>query len=349
MEVNYLDAVIIGGGQSGLATAYHLRKVTSNYLVLDAGVQPGGAWPHAWDSLRLFSPAAASSLPGWLMPATAEAYPDRNEAIDYLTRYEQRYGFPVKRPVQVESVEKETEGFRLHTSAGVFHSRTVIAATGTWSKPFIPDYPGRDSFGGRQIHSAHYRSPEAFRGQRVLVVGGGNSAAQILAEVSRVAHTQWVTLHEPTFLPDEVDGRYVFEVATQRFHAAQQGVTLPPASLGDIIMLDSVREARSRGVLKARRPFARIIPEGVEWPDGTQERFDAILWCTGFRPALDFLAPLNVLTPEGRVEVAETRSTRQPGLWLVGYGNWTGFASATLIGVNRSARRTAEEVKEYGR
>ena len=335
------DLIIIGGGQSGLATAYHLQRSALDFILLDEQSAPGGAWLHGWESLRLFSPADASSLPGWLMPRTSSLYPSRLDVIDYLTQYEKRYSFPVHRPVQVQSVEREGSLFRLMTNRGEYRTRALVCATGSWSNPYIPDYAGKENFQGRQLHSAHYRSPAELAGKRVLVVGGGNSAAQILAEVSKVANATWVTLTEPTFLPDEVDGRYLFQAATQRFQA---GDTKIGGSLADVVMVEPVKEARSRGVLHSVRPFTALTQTGVIWPDGKTEAVDAVIWCTGFRPALAFLEPLDVLTPDGKVEVAVTHSVRQPGLWLVGYGSWTGFASATLIGVNRSARQTAQEV-----
>ncbi|WP_311181691.1 hypothetical protein [Hymenobacter volaticus] len=112
-------------------------------------------------------------------------------------------------------------------------------------------------------------------------------------------------------------------------------------------MVDSVKEARGRGVLGSVRPFVRFTAAGVVWPDGREEAVDAVIWCTGFRPALSFLAELGIVQADGRVATVGTRATAQPGLWLVGYGNWTGFASATLIGVGRSARTTVEEIKEF--
>lgn len=336
----------MGAGQSGLAVGYYLRRAGLTYALLDDQAQPGGGWLHGWNSLRLFSPADASSLPGWLMPRPAtEGFPARDAVVDYLTQYEQRYALPVRRPVRVVAVRRSGEGFAVHTDAGTWQARAVVCATGSWSNPFVPAYPGQADFGGVQLHSAHYRDAVPFAGQRVLVVGGGNSSAQVLAEVSRVAKTTWVTEKESRFLPDDVDGRVLFTQATQRYHAGQ--ATAPPPTLGDVVMVDSVKEARSRGVLHSVRPFARFTRTGVVWADGREEAVDAVIWCTGFRPALSFLADLGVVQPDGRVATAGTRATELPGLWLVGYGSWTGFASATLIGVGRSARATVDEIQAF--
>ena len=347
MNPQVVDVLVIGAGQSGLAVGYYLRRAGLAFVLLDDQAQPGGAWPHGWDSLHLFSPADASSLPGWLMPRPADdSFPARDAVVSYLTQYEQRYELPVQRPVRVQAVRAAAGGgFAVETDRGSWQARAVVCATGSWSQPFIPEYPGREAFGGVQLHSAQYVRPEAFVGQRVLVVGGGNSGAQLLAEVSQVAHTVWVTEREPRFLPDDVDGRVLFTQASQRYHAGQE--TAPPPTLGDVVMVAPVKEARTRGVLGSRRPFARFSATGVVWPDGQAEAFDAVLWCTGFRPALGFLAPLGVLAADGRVATEGTRAPATPGLWLVGYGSWTGFASATLIGVGRSARATADEIRAF--
>ena len=340
-----MDVVVIGGGQAGLAAGYYLRRSGLRYVILDAQPSPGGAWLRGWDSLRLFSPARWNSLPGWLMPGGTDEYPSRDEVVEYLARYEAKYELPVRRPVMVRAVRPGERGLAVENDAGTWQTAAVISATGSWQKPFIPAIPGRKVFRGEQVHSAHYGTPERFAGQTVLIVGGGNSGAQILAEVSRVADTTWITLEPPRFLPDEVDGRVLFAQATERYKAKLEGRDPgPPRSLGDIVMVPPVREARERGALRSVRPFVRFTDTGVVWEDGRETPVDAVIWCTGFRPAFDHLAPLDVLGPDERVELEGNRSVREPRLWLLGYGDWTGFASATLIGVGRNARAAVQEI-----
>ena len=220
----------------------------------------------------------------------------------------------------------------------------MVSATGTWDQPFWPTYPGADDFRGRQLHASGYHRPEEFNGQRVAIVGGGNSAAQILAEVSAVTDTLWATPRPPHFLPDDVDGRVLFAAATQRVLARQQGTEHPGVGgLGDIVMVDSVREARARGVLNARPMFNRLTEGAVAWNDGTQEHVDVVIWCTGFRPALRHLAGLGLRAADGHLHTGgevSTQAVAEPRLFLVGYGDWTGPASATLLGVGRTVRDT---------
>lgn len=343
-----VDVLIIGAGQSALATAYFLRRAGVSMCLLDANPAPGGAWQHTWNSLQLFSPAQWSSLPGWPMPPTS-GYPTREDVVSYLTAYETRYALRVERPVHVDGVRQRSGGFTVDTDRGEWHARAVISATGTWGNPFVPTYPGQEIFKGIQMHSAQYRDPAVFVGKRVLVVGGGNSGAQIFAELSLGAEAVWVTPSAPTFLPDTVDGRALFERATEKWKALQAGLPVPDVSggLGDIVMVPPVKAARDRGVLSAQRPFQRFSEDGVIWSDGSQSQIDAVVWCTGFRPALDHLSTLGVLGEDGRVALSGTRAVDVPGLWLVGYGEWTGFASATLVGVMRSAKTTAAEVSAW--
>lgn len=344
--MHVVDVVVIGGGQAGLATGYYLRRTDRSFVILDDQEAPGGAWRHTWDSLHLFSPARWSSLPGRLMSQRTDVeYPHRDDVLDYLAFYEDRYDLPIERPVHVEAVRRVGNRLRVESDAGVWRARAVVSATGTWANPHVPSYPGQAQFAGRQLHSARYRRPDPFADQRVLVVGGGNSGAQIMAEVAPVAEATWVTKYEPRFLPDDVDGRHLFEQATERYRARQEGRDPGPAyTLGDIVMVPPVQAARDRGDLTAVRPFERFARTGVVWPEGQREPIDAVIWATGFNPVLDHLCPLGVVDTSGHVRTDGTHAVEEPRLWLVGYGNWTGFASATLIGVGRTAKATVGEI-----
>jgi cation diffusion facilitator CzcD-associated flavoprotein CzcO len=307
-----------------------------------------------WEGLRLFSPSSFSSLPGWMMPVwnQADGYPPRCHVVDYLTAYEERYDLRVQRPLRVRAVRRADDDprGRLLVDAGevVLAARSVVSTTGTWDQPFWPSYPGMREFAGRQLHTADYRTPEQLAGQRVVVVGGGNSAAQILAEVSAVAETTWVASRPPRFLPDDVDGRALFATARARIKALQEGREhRGVAGLGDIVMVASVREARERGVLEAEPMFTRLTRTGPLWADGTTAEADAVVWCTGFRPALHHLRPLRLRTDRNRIAVggaSGTQALADPRLFLVGYGDWTGPASATLVGVGPSVKATVAAI-----
>ncbi|MGW5879127.1 ArsO family NAD(P)H-dependent flavin-containing monooxygenase [Nocardiopsis terrae] len=343
------DVVVIGGGPAGLATGYHLTRAQADYVILDGQGAPGGfwdrAWSNYWDSLRLISPAEHSSLPGWRMPGEpGQELPSARHVADYLAAYERRYGLPVRRPVTVTGVRRAGGALEVVGSTGTWRARHVVSATGTWRRPYTPDHPGRHLFEGRQLHTADYRGPEEFAGRRVTVVGGGNSAAQLLADLSEVAHTTWVARRPVRFMPDDVDGRVLFDADTQRVLGG--GAGRGAASPGDIVMVPSVRRARDRGVLTALPMFERLTRTGVAWADGSELETDAVLWCTGFRPALDHLAPLEPFDADGRIPLDGNRSVREPRLHLIGYGDWTGAASDTLVGAGRTARAAVARIVE---
>ncbi|ANZ39646.1 pyridine nucleotide-disulfide oxidoreductase [Lentzea guizhouensis] len=314
------DVVVIGGGQAGLAAAFYLRRAGIGHVVLDAQPVPGGAWPHTWNSLRLFSVARHSSLPGWPMPAFPDGYPTAQHVVDYLAAYEKRYDIPVHRPVQVTSVSRGEDGLLVHTDSGTWAARHVISATGTWWRPFLPltDLPGR------RLHTVDYRDPLEFAGQNVVVVGGGNSGAQIAADLVPHADLTWMTRRPPRYMPDEIDGKALFDIATRRGSVGE---------LGDIVAVPPVREARDRGLLVA-------VPMDVD----ALGRADVVVWCTGFRSVLSHLAALRLRNAEGRVAVTGTTAVDEPRLHLLGYGSWTGPASATLIGVGPTAKATVARI-----
>ncbi|MGA5452711.1 ArsO family NAD(P)H-dependent flavin-containing monooxygenase [Streptomyces umbrinus] len=348
-SIEHTQVVVIGGGQAGLAAGYHLRRLGLDFVILDAQAEPGGAWQHAWNSLRLFSPAAYSSLPGRPMPVqTGETYPDASHVVGYLTEFERRYELPLRRPVRVSGVHRDGRLLHVETDSGSWQARAVISATGTWWRPFLPAVPGRSDFRGRQLHTVEYRSPHDFAGQKVIVVGGGNSGAQIAADLAYESELTWVTQRPPRFLADDIDGRVLFDSATARRRALDEGSadTGGVASLGDIVAIPPVHDARDAGLLKASPMFVRLERDGVVWADGTMMSADAVIWCTGFRPALSHLAPLCLRGPRGHIPTAGTRAVAEPRLHLLGYGDWTGPASATLIGVGRPARDAAREIAE---
>ncbi|MGP4091960.1 NAD(P)-binding domain-containing protein, partial [Streptomyces sp. KR55] len=265
--------------------------------------------------------------------------------------YDKRYELPVCWPVRVAGVHRDGDLLRVETDSGAWHARAVISATGTWWRPFLPALSGRGAFGGEQLHTVEYRRPQDCAGRRVIVVGGGNSGAQIAADLAHDTELTWVTKRPPRFLADDIDGRALFDAATARRRALDAGRTDTGGvtSLGDIVAVPPVRDARDRGLLKATPMFTRILPGGVEWADGTRAEADAIIWCTGFRPALSHLAPLQLRGRRGHIPTHGTRAVDEPRLHLLGYGDWTGPASATLIGVGRPARDAAREIAELVR
>jgi cation diffusion facilitator CzcD-associated flavoprotein CzcO len=260
---------------------------------------------------------------------------------DYFAAYEREFALPVRRPVVARAVRDAGERLHVETTTGTWSARAVINATGTWGRPFWPAYPGRETFRGRQLHTADYLGPEEFRGKHVVVVGGGLSAVQLLAEISEVTPTTWVTRRPPVFH----DGPFTEEHGRAAVALVEEAVRAgrPPASVVSVtglLLSPAVKEARARGVLERQPMFDRIAPDGVAWDDGRAVRADVILWCTGFRPAIDHLAPLRIREPGGGILMDGTRAVREPRLHLVGYG-----PSASTVGATRAGRAAAVEIR----
>ncbi|WP_285245288.1 FAD-dependent oxidoreductase [Pseudarthrobacter sp. fls2-241-R2A-127] len=332
------DVVVIGAGQAGLSAAYHLQRRGFDFAVLDAEEGPGGAWRHRWKSLRMATVNGISDLPGIPKPDVDPAEPSSEFLTRYFGGYEAALGLAVHRPVKVRAVRREDEDpagrLRVETSDGGWSARAVINATGTWTRPFWPIYPGRSSFLGRQLHVADYVSADEFTGRHVIVVGGGISAVGLLDEISRVTSTSWFTRREPVWRDAPFDTRAGHDAVALVEDRVRRG--LPPQSVVSatgLIWTPALRAARDRGVLDRQPMFASIEPEGVRRADGSFLKADVILWATGFRAELEHLAPLHLRGPGGGIAMEGTQVAAEPRVHLVGYG-----PSSSTIGANRAGR-----------
>ena len=316
----FLDIAVIGGGQSAHACAYYLRRSGLSFALFDDRIAPGGAWQNSWDSLTLFSTNDFSNLPGMPMPKY-DGFPPYVHVIEYLSEFERRFSVPVLRPTHVDKVTWEPGNgevpaqYVLHVGGQQVRASAVISATGTRSRPFVPHYPG--TFQGVQLHGEQYKNPEPFLGKKVAVVGGANSGAQIAADLVDHVDLTWYTTKAPRWMPDDVDGRVLF----QNFHQGPD-----QADFGDIVMVPPVRAARDAGKLTATPMFRSLGDVDADY----------LIWCTGYRPALSHLNA-----------VVKQREAQHPGLYLVGYGNWCGMGSATLAGVGPFAREAAAAAQDF--
>jgi len=342
--VDVLDSVVIGAGQAGLSASYHLQRRGIDHVVLDADDTPGGAWQHRWDSLTMQDVHGIAALPD-AEPPREQAGRANDVVPAYFADYERAHDLPVLRPVRVDEVVEAGRGL-LEVRAGdrAWATRTVVNATGTWSRPFVPAYPGAETFRGRQLHTHDYPGPDQFRSQRVVVVGGGASAVQLLGEIAPVAaDTLWVTRRPPVWRTEEFTpevGRAVVALVEDRVRRG-----LPPASVVSVTGLalrDQEREAERLGAYERHPMFEAIEPDGVLMPDGTRWPADVILWATGFRPAIGHLAPLRLRSASGGIQLDGTTAVADPRVQLVGYG-----PSASTIGANRAGRVAARGVAAW--
>ncbi|CAM5381093.1 NAD(P)-binding domain-containing protein [Streptomyces avidinii] len=340
-----VDVVVIGAGQAGLSGAHHLARAGIDHVVLDHAPRPGGAWQFRWPSLTYGKVHGMHALPGMELTDADPLRPSSEVIGEYFAAYEDRFDLRVRRPVDVSAVREGDAGrLRVETSAGVWSPRALINATGTWDRPFWPRYPGQETFRGRQLHTANYPGPQEFAGARVIVVGGGTSAVQHLLEIAEVAAgTTWVTRRPPVFRDGsfgEAEGRAAVALVDERVRRG-----LPPQSVVSVTGLplnEAVRAGLDSGVLARRPVFDRITATGVAWADGTRVDADVILWATGFRAAVDHLAPLHLREPGGGIRVEGTRAVRDERIHLVGYG-----PSASTIGANRAGGAAVREIRRF--
>jgi cation diffusion facilitator CzcD-associated flavoprotein CzcO len=355
VDATEVEVAVIGAGQAGLSAAYHLQRrgftpvtrdpdASETFVVLDADAAPGGAWQHRWESLRMATVNGIHELPGHPVPPADPAMPSRDALPPYFADYERRFDLDVQRPVRVRAVRRADDDpdgrLLVETDRGTWAARHVINATGTWTRPFRPFYPGMNRFRGRQLHVADYVSADEFAGQRVIVVGAGVSAVQLLDEISRVAETIWMTRREPQWVEEDFDVPARTAAIAGVEARVRQG--LPPGSVISVTGMHWTpwaRAAQERGVLVRHPMFASIEEHGVRMPDGSFIAADVILWATGFRPALDHLAPLKLRTPAGGFRVADSRSLDEPRLFLIGYG-----PSQSTVGANRAGRAAVQQI-----
>ncbi len=263
---------------------------------------------------------------------------------------------PVSPPVQAAPRAVPATPAAPRRVSRTWHARALVNATGTWTRPFRPAYPGAADFAGTQLHTRDYRSPADVAGRRVLVVGGGISAVQhLLAIHGHAASTTWVTRRPPDWRDEEFSpelGRDAVARVDERTRAG-----LPPQSVvaaTGLPLTDAYRAGIAAGVLVARPVFARLVPDGAVWdpaaaggplPDGwvtgpEHEAADVVLWATGFRAALDHLRPLGLRGPGGGIVMDGTRVVADPRIQLVGYG-----PSASTVGANRAGRAAVRQVR----
>lgn len=351
----HATVVVIGAGQAGLSAAYHLQRKgfasavdephsTRSYVVLDAADGPGGAWRHRWRSLHMKTVNGIFDLPGYAQPPIDPDEPSRDAVPRYFAGFESAHGFAIVRPVRVLGVTRLDDApdgeLEVVTDRGSWHARAVINATGTWTNPTLPAYPGADTFAGVQLHTSGYVDAERFAGKRVAVVGGGISAVQQLEEISRTATTFWYTRREPRFLDHEFTAETGAQTVEKVIADVEAGrPTGSVVSYTGLAWTDYALAAKARGALERRPMFTSIEPLGVREADGSFTPVDVILWATGFKPALAHLDDLHLRNDAGGITMRGTRVADDERLHLIGFG-----PSQSTVGANRAGRAAVAEI-----
>jgi cation diffusion facilitator CzcD-associated flavoprotein CzcO len=361
-----LPAVVVGAGPAGLATSRELRRRGIDHRVLERGDRLGAAWAAQYDSLTLHTGKHLSALPGLRFPRSTPLFPKRDEFLAYLERYARQFALPVELSRRVTGIAARNGGFALVTPQGALGAGSVVVATGIMSNPQPPELPGRSRFGGRVIHSVEYRRPEPFAGQRVLVVGSGNSAGEIAAELAAAGVRVVLAVRSgANVVPRQLLGlpiQYWALPLSRLPRRAQRAVlnglnrlgelrrgpaVLPrenaPNNCPDVPLIGfGLVDAIRAGKVEVRPGLAGFGPGSVIFADGRQEPVDSVILATGYRAAVDFLGGLIRRDPCGfalrrdRVESAD-----RPGLFFVGHNYDT---RGGLYNIALDARRAARGV-----
>jgi putative flavoprotein involved in K+ transport len=345
------DTVIIGGGQAGLATGYHLAKRGLPFVILDANERIGDAWRKRWDSLRLFTPARYDGLQGWRFPAPALSFPTKDEMADYLEAYAVRFELPVRTGVEVDGLSREGDRFIITSGNRRFEANHVVVATGAYQVPKIPCFADELHSNIMQLHSSQYRRPSQLQEGAVLVVGAGNSGAEIAFEVSRLHPTylsgrpsgQIPVRHGPAmarfvFPVIRFVGHHVLTLRTPIGRKAQprfisHGAPLVRVKLKDLIAAGVEQVPRTVGIEDGRPALE----------DGRVLEVSNVIWCTGFREEFPWI-DLPIFGEDGRPLHERGVVVGEPGLYFVGMPFQYASTSDVLPGVGRDAEYVAQHI-----
>lgn len=345
-RVERFDTIVIGAGQAGLSAGYHLQQRDVDFVIVDAAQRVGDTWRNRWDSLRLFTPAKFSGLPGMPFPAEPLHLPDKDEVADYFERYAERFDLPIRSGTRVDSLVRDGERWVLRTSTGTLEAENVVVATGPFQRPRVPNVAALLSPDIQQLHSSAYRSPFDLPEGPVLVVGAGNSGAQIALELAR-HRTVWLAGRDTGHMPRRVLGRDLFEWLWPIMHRFSLDTRLGrrmrrrAGSGGDALIGIPEREITAGGVVRV----GRVESERDGWPvaDGTVLRPSAIVWCTGFVADYSWIdAP--VFDERGVPRHERGVVAAAPGLYFLGLRFQHRMTSSLVGGAKHDAEFVASEI-----
>jgi putative flavoprotein involved in K+ transport len=342
------DSIVIGAGQAGLAAAYYLQKKGVKYLVLESGNQTVGSWAKYYDSLTLFSPARYSSLPGFRFPGDPNRYPAKEEVISYLIQYADHHNLKIRTGEKVTDVKKQGTFFKITTENGkLFHTKTVISATGAFAFPNVPIIDGSERYKGKIIHSSQYKNVEEYKNQKVVVVGGGNSAIQIAYELAKVSNVTIATRKPISFAPQRIMGKDIhFWLRVSGVDTLSYGRKF---SMNTSVMDTGIyQQAILKGKPVSNSMFEKFTEKGVVWVDGREEKVDSIIYATGYRPNVNYLSSLiNAVDNSGIPLHSNGISTTIDGLYYLGLSGQRSFSSATIRGVGLDAKFVVKKVTRF--
>jgi putative flavoprotein involved in K+ transport len=341
------EVVVIGAGQAGLAMAYFLKRQGRRFVILEAAESIGSAWRARWDSLTLFTPRRYSSLPGLPFPGDPEGYPLRDDVIVYLERHAETFELPIELNSRVRRLAAENGRFLVEVDGRTITADQVVAATGPFQEPYVPDVAERISPDIVQMHSTGYRKPGDTPQGTVLVVGGGNTGFQIAKELSRTHRVVLAVGSRQTPLPQRFLGRDLFWwLTTSRlFNTTVNSRLGRRLRTRETLIGSSPRELKRRHGVEIQPRVVAADRRTVRFEDGSELAVDAVIWATGYRPDYSWI-DLPVFDPDGRLR-HRRGVTDVPGLYFLGL-TWQHTRGSALIGwVEDDAEYLAEQIKAF--
>ncbi|MEU6381405.1 NAD(P)-binding domain-containing protein [Streptomyces sp. NPDC046909] len=352
-SIESIDTVVIGGGQAGLATGYHLARTGRPFVILEAGERIGDCWRQRWDSLRLFSPAKFDGLPGLPYPGPAWGFPTRDEFADYLQAYAAWAELPVRTGVRVRRLSYDGQRYVVETEGGVrYLAANVVVAAGYDRLAKTPPYAGQLNSAIRQLHAVEYRNPGQLPDGPVLVVGAGNSGADIAMELAATRRVLLSGPH-PGQIPWRIERRAARLLTPVLFFLFRHVLTVRTPMGRKVrpkVLAHSAPLIRVKGKDLAAAGVERVarttgVRGGVpELGDGQLAEVAGVVWCTGFAPDVSWIDLPGVFDADG--EPAQRRGVvdGQPGLYFVGRLFQYALASSMIQGVGRDAEFVARHI-----
>ena len=351
------DTVVIGAGQAGLSAGYYLKRAGRSFVILDANAQVGGSWLNRYDSLQLFTPKWAVRLPGWRFGNQDVRYPSRDQMVAFLQSYAERFDMPVRTGVRVERVSRLGDGYVISTAAGRIEADDVIVATGAHRDPRVPTFSRELDPSIVQLHSSEYRNPSQLREGGVLVVGAGNSGADISLDVVD-AHPTWLSGPDRGHVPVSIDTWFAQNVVFRviRFFGVHVVTLRTPigrrakvkqASKGDMLVRVKPKQLLAAGIERVGKTVAVRDGRPV-LEDGTVLDVSNVIWSTGYRHDLSWI-DLPIFGEDGEPRHDRGVATGQPGLYFVGLVFQYSAASDVIPGVGRDARYVVDHLLSRGR
>lgn len=339
------ETIIIGGGQAGLAAGYELMRRGVDFIILDAGARTGDSWRKRWDSLRLFTPAKHSGLPGAAFPAAPAHLPDKDEVGDYLDWYAARFELPVRLGTSVRSLRRSGGRYELLAGDLRYEATNVIVATGPCQTPRIPALAGGLSPRIRQLHSSEYVNPHLLSSGATLVVGAGNSGAQIAMELAK-SRKVWLAGRAVGQAPRTLFGRDLYDwlwpmLSRLNIDSFAGRQLRERARRGDPLIGMTMRDVIASGVM----PVGRVtdVRGGLPVCDGNAVPADVVIWATGFQQDLSWI-DLPILDADGLPRHRGGVVEGEPGLYFLGLRFQRTYTSALIGGVGSDAARIAERI-----